>query len=121
MGHGKLTESLSITGEVPVHVEITYLDAQGEKFLWDRGFMVFGFSMVDHVHVIKKGVWTHFSFDLMDDAVRTNPKGDVLPPPATILKVMVYGNGQDFTGAVGNLKLYTAPETLEIQEGQHVV
>lgn len=104
-GIGEWTETAGITGEMPVHLEITYLDANGEKFLWDCGFLVYGFSMAENVKVLEKAVWTHFSFDLLDDTVRINPRGDLLPSPTTITKVMVYGNGWDFSGAIGNLSI----------------
>jgi hypothetical protein len=104
-GIGEWTETAGIAGEMPVHLEVTYLDANGEKFLWDRGFLVYGFTVAENIEIVEKAVWTHFSFDLLDDTVRMNPKGDLLPPPTTITKVMVYGNGWDFSGAVGNLSI----------------
>ena len=104
-GDGKWTDTAGIAGEMPVHVEITYLDADGETFLWDRGFLIYDFAVAKHAEIIEKAAWTHITLDLLDDALRLNPKGDPLPPPATITKVMVYGNGWDFSGAVGNLSI----------------
>jgi hypothetical protein len=118
VGDGEWTESVGISGEMPVHVEITYLDENGEKFLWDRGFLIYGFGIAANVEVIDKATWTHVTVDLLDDEVRTNPKGDLLPPPATITKIMVYGNGWDFSGAVGNLSIQSISESesISIQE-----
>ncbi len=105
IGEGEWTDVAGIAGEMPVHVEITYLDRHGETFLWDRGFLIYGFTLAKNAETIEKAVWTHITLDLLDDTIRLNPKGDLLPPPTTITKVMVYGNGWNFSGAVGKLSI----------------
>jgi hypothetical protein len=94
-----------LSNEAPVLLEIMYLDQEDRTHTWRRGFIMHGEAEVQSITLVQQAVWTHVSVDLMDAQNRLDEFGSAMPAPATILKVMVYGNGWDFKGAVGNLSL----------------
>jgi hypothetical protein len=89
--------------EAPMLLEIMYLDQESRTHTWRRGFIMHGEVELEHIMTVPQATWTHVSFDLMDAQNRLDQFDSAMPAPATILKVMVYGNGWDFKGAVGNL------------------
>ena len=95
-------------GEMPVHVTVAYEDANGQSHDWDHGFMLSnsGGTTLKDFTLVPQALWSHHCFNLMSDAVRRDPKRQkVLPKPAKITRVSLYGNGWDFHGAVGNVLL----------------
>lgn len=95
--------------EVPVLLEIMYLDQEDRTHTWRRGFIMHGEVELLHITTLPQATWTHVSFDLMNAEHRLDRLGAAMPPPAKLLKVMVYGNGWDFKGAVGNLCIQKIP------------
>jgi hypothetical protein len=95
-------------GEMPVQITVHYLDASGNQERWSHGFLVpnEGDTDLENYTLVPTAEWSHVCFDLMDDAVRKNPPGELtLPPPTTITQVRLFGSGWDFKGAVGNALL----------------
>lgn len=114
------------SGEMPVHVTVVYRDRGGQQQRWDHGFLLdnkaqdvlwlnpktgkreykTGKTTLRNVTPVLKDSWSHFCFDLLDSNTRKDVKGhQTLPRPATITRIMLYGNGWDFRGAAGNVVL----------------
>jgi hypothetical protein len=108
-GTGWWSEQRGGPGETPVHICVSYKDAAGKSHAWHWGFIVHQGSRKTSVRnctTVKGGAWHHGSFDLLDDRVRQEAQGKfVLPRPARITRVYVYGSGWDFEGGVRNLSL----------------
>jgi len=105
---GWWSEQNNGSGEMPVHITVAYEDGNGQSYSWDHGFMLSnsGGTTLKNVSIVPQAVWNHRCFNLMSDAVRKDPKRQkVLPRPAKITRVSLYGNGWDFHGAAGNVLL----------------
>lgn len=112
-------------GEMPVHVQVDYVDVEGKARSWSHGFLVRAKSeevlwlnpetgireyrkdvpLLRNATPVPAGQWVWVRFDLMDDAVRRDPAGELLPRPAKLTRIHLFGNGWDFRGAVRNVAL----------------
>ncbi len=125
-GTGWYSEQHDGPGETPVHLCVSYVDENGKSHAWHYGFLLHAEGEVvwwenprtgqrerkpaetrlTNVTVVEPGQWHHASFDLLDDAVRRDPRGrTTLPRPAKITRIYVYGSGWDFSAGVRNLSL----------------
>lgn len=89
--------------EGPLRAEIRYTDAAGAEQVFSWGFLVN--TTASNASAVRKGAWTRFNINLMDDRIRKTPLGQPLPPPAMIKQIRLYGFGSDFKAAVGNVAL----------------
>jgi hypothetical protein len=96
-------------GETPVHICISYKDKSGQAQSWHYGFLIHADeeSSLKNFSVVKPHEWQHVAFDLLNNNMRRDPRGlKVLPPPALITRIYVYGSGWDYRGGVTNLWLW---------------
>ncbi len=113
-------------GQMPVEITVLYLDKTGKSHQWSHGFLIDhhasavlwvdpdtgkweykdGIAAPQNITPVPKASWCHFCFDLLDEAIRKDLKGQrALPKPARLIRILLYGNGWDFRGAVGNVVL----------------
>ena len=119
-------EERSVNEKMPVEIAVLYLDRTGKSHQWSHSFLSHhnaplvlwvnpdtgkweyksGITASKNITPVPKASWGHFCFDLMDETIRKDPKAQrVLPKPARLTRILVYGNGWDFRGAVGNVML----------------
>lgn len=97
-------------GELPLMVTIRYQDVQDHLQVWSYGFITETQKLKDtgnltNVAFLKKCAWHHLDLDLMQDSIRRDSSGRLLPRPKKIIQINVSGKGWDFRSAIGNLKL----------------
>jgi hypothetical protein len=111
---------------MPVEITLLYLDATGKSQQWNHKFLIHhkapavlwvnpdtgkweyksGVTAPQNVTPVPKASWCHFCFDLMDEAIRKDVKRRrILPKPARLTRILLYGSGWDFRGGVGNVML----------------
>lgn len=112
--------------EMPVEMTVLYLDKTGKSYQWNHKFLIqhnapavlwvnpdtgkweyrSGVTPSQNVTPLPKASWGHFCFDLMDETSRKDGQGRrILPKPARLTRILLYGSGWDFRGAVGNVML----------------
>lgn len=104
---GWWSDSRGGSGEYPAKVVIAFMDSNGERIEWARGFLYRhdGSTKLVNFTLVPKGQWVHFEADLFASQNWVDEWGKPLPSPVTLTDVFVGGNGWDFAGALTNLRL----------------
>ena len=84
-------------GEYPVHIYVYYKDANDNEKVWSWGFLAMANSdSHKNYNIVNSNEW--YSFE-SQNLMNLNPK------PKIITKIVVGGNGWDFSGMIDNLAL----------------
>ena len=105
---GWFAEEHGWLNEMPVHIRVDYLDRAGSQQIWHHGFLIThnGNTTMTNFTLVPRAMWRHFCFNLLDNHLRRGPYGrEILPPPVELSRIVLFGNGWDFKGAVGNAVL----------------
>lgn len=109
----------------PVRISVIYNDINGKIQRWDQGFVVAKnaekiwklnpktgkrqntktFLLPGNKVPVPRSQWCHFIIDLKADGGMKDINGKILPTPTKISRIMIYGNGWDYRGAIGNLMM----------------
>ena len=93
-------------GEYPAKITIRFLDSEGQRIEWTRGFLheYDGTHLVNYT-IVPPGGWYTYEVNLLVPENWVDHNGEPLPPPVILHEFNVSGSGYDYVGAITNLRL----------------